>query len=218
MKSLGMPATCGFPHLAKHVPVRDADSVARLRAAGAISVRQDERAARGGGSSELQPGLRQVEQSRGMSGARRAVRRAAAAAVAAGFSALELGSDIGGVDSLSGAFLRACTGTRAVMGSCRCAGTFRRCRVRSSCRRWGLVGRLRAARRISNWRLMCSLRRLRAERTAWSVKISASRREKLSEFRVALWADQKSFSVDRRCLDAMHEFARRSAAARRAGG
>jgi amidase len=30
----------------------------------------------------------------------------------------------------------------------------------------------------------------------------------LSDFRVALWADQKSFSVDRRCVDAMHEFAK----------
>ena len=33
---VGMPATCGFPHLAEHRPERDADAVARLRAAGAI--------------------------------------------------------------------------------------------------------------------------------------------------------------------------------------
>src|SRR5882724_1668772 len=33
---IGMPATCGFPHLANHFPDRDADAVARLRAAGAI--------------------------------------------------------------------------------------------------------------------------------------------------------------------------------------
>ncbi len=46
-----------------------------------------------------------------------------------------------------------------------------------------------------------------AERTAWSVQLPASRHEDLADFRVALWADQKSFSVDRRCLDAMHAFA-----------
>ena len=38
---VGMPATCGFPHLAKHVPARDADAVARLRAAGAIPFAAD---------------------------------------------------------------------------------------------------------------------------------------------------------------------------------
>jgi amidase len=46
-----------------------------------------------------------------------------------------------------------------------------------------------------------------ADRAAWSLKIPPSRHEKLSDFRVALWADQKSFSVDRRCVDAMHGFA-----------
>ena len=33
---VGMPATCGIPELAQHRPARDADAVARLRAAGAV--------------------------------------------------------------------------------------------------------------------------------------------------------------------------------------
>ena len=46
-----------------------------------------------------------------------------------------------------------------------------------------------------------------AERTGWSIKAPPGRHEKLADFRVALWADQKSFSIDRRCLDAMHAYA-----------
>ncbi len=45
------------------------------------------------------------------------------------------------------------------------------------------------------------------DRAAWQLRIPPSRHEKLSDFRVALWADQKSYSVDRRCLEAMQAYA-----------
>src|SRR5207253_2958976 len=46
-----------------------------------------------------------------------------------------------------------------------------------------------------------------ADRVAWSVRVPPSRHERLEDFRVAFWADQKSYSVDRRCLDAMRAYA-----------
>jgi amidase len=45
------------------------------------------------------------------------------------------------------------------------------------------------------------------DRAAWSVRVPPSRHERLRDFRVALWADGEHFSVDRRCLEAMHEYA-----------
>ena len=202
----GMPATCGFPHLANHRPERDADAVARLRAAGAIPFgktnvplaaadHQSYNAVYGTSNNPWDvsrtPG--------GSSGG-------AAAAVAAGFTPLELGSDIG--------------------GSIRCPSHF--CGVYGHKSSFGVVplrghippepGSLATpplgiggpiARSAADLELTLDILAAPAEseRVAWSVKLPKSRHERLSDFRVALWADQASFSIDRRCLDAMHAYA-----------
>jgi hypothetical protein len=44
------------------------------------------------------------------------------------------------------------------------------------------------------------------DRGAWSIRIPPSRREKLGDFRVALWADQKGYSVAA-CDDGAHRTA-----------
>jgi len=92
----GIRTTCGAPELAQHVPTRDAVAVARLRAAGAVvfgktntpymtadwqSFNDVFGTTRNPWNLEHTPG--------GSSGG-------AAAAVASGFTSLELGSDIGG--------------------------------------------------------------------------------------------------------------------------
>jgi len=46
-----------------------------------------------------------------------------------------------------------------------------------------------------------------AEAQAWSIRIPPSRHERLADFRVALWADQKAYSIDQRCLEALHSYA-----------
>jgi amidase len=92
----GMTATCGIPDLAQHRPPRDADAVAALRAAGAViygktncplgvADHQTYNPIFGVTNNPWNP-ARTVGGSSGGS----------AAALAAGFSALELGSDIGG--------------------------------------------------------------------------------------------------------------------------
>ena len=202
----GMTATCGFPHLAKHVPARDADAVARLRAAGAIPFGKTNVPLAAADHQSYNPVY-------GTSNNPWDVRRTpggssggAAASVAAGFSALELGSDIGGSIRCPAHFCGV-YGHKSSYGIVPMRGHIPPVPASIVMPPLGIGGPI--ARSASDLELALDVLVAPAatERTAWSVKIPASRCEKLSEFRVALWADQKSFSVDRRCLDAMHEFA-----------
>lgn len=92
----GMPATCGLPALRDHRPDRDADAVALLRAAGAVIFGKTNLPA---GASDWQSFNPVYGLSRNPWDPARTVGGSsggAAAAVAAGFTAFELGSDIGG--------------------------------------------------------------------------------------------------------------------------
>ncbi len=95
-ETAGLRTTCGHPPLAEHVPARDADAVARLRGAGAVILgktntpemagdAQTYNAVFGRTSNPWDP----TRTPGGSSGG-------AASALAAGYAALELGSDIGG--------------------------------------------------------------------------------------------------------------------------
>jgi len=203
---VGLPATCGMPQLAQHRPLRDADAVARLRAAGAIPFgktnvplaaadHQSYNAVYGATSNPWNvartPG--------GSSGG-------AAAAVAAGLTPLELGSDIG--------------------GSIRCPAHF--CGVYGHKSSYGIVptrghippppGTLATAPLNVGGPIARSAADLEMaldilvapsapDAAAWSIRLPAARRTRLGDFRVALWADQKAYSVDARCVEAMHAYA-----------
>jgi amidase len=93
---VGMPATCGFPHLAEHRPTQDADVTARLREAGAVIFGKTN-VPEGAGDHQSYNAVYGVTRNPwnpdrspgGSSGG-------SAAAVAAGMTPLEIGSDIGG--------------------------------------------------------------------------------------------------------------------------
>src|SRR5690606_15854793 len=92
----GRPATCGLAPLRDHVPAEDADAVALLRAAGAIPFGKTNLPA---GASDWQSFNPIYGISRNPWNPERTVGGSsggAAGAVAAGFTAFELGSDIGG--------------------------------------------------------------------------------------------------------------------------
>ncbi len=204
---VGMPAVCGFPHLAKHVPDRDADSVARLRAAGAIPF----------GKTNVPLAAADHQSYNAVYGTTNNpwdVRRTpggssggAAAAVAAGFSPLELGSDIGGSIRCPSHFCGV-YGHKSSYGIVPMRGHIPPMPGTQGMPPLGIGGPLARSAADLELALDVLAAPAQADRIAWSLKIPPSRHEKLSDFRVALWADQKSYSVDRRCVDAMHEFAR----------
>jgi amidase len=95
-EAIGMPATCGFAHLADHYPERDAEVVAALKQAGATIF----------GKTNVPEGVSDHQSYNDLYGVTRnpwdlsrtpgGSSGGAAAAVAAGLTPLEVGSDIGG--------------------------------------------------------------------------------------------------------------------------
>jgi len=202
----GMPATCGMPELAHYVPTSEADAVARLRAAGAIPFGKtntpyaaaDHQSYNDVYGTSNNPWNRERTPG-GSSGG-------AAAAVAAGLTPLELGSDIG--------------------GSIRCPAHF--CGVYGHKPSYGIVplrghippppgalvvpplpvgGPIARSARDLELALDVLVSPAAADRAAWTVRVPPSRHERLGDFRVALWADQKAYSVDARCVAAMQSWA-----------
>ena len=200
----GMPATCGFPFLAQHRPQQDAAPVVRLKAAGAVVF----------GKTNVPPGAFDWQASNPVYGtsnnpwnAGRSVGGSsggAAAAVAAGFTPLELGSDMG--------------------GSIRCPAHF--CGIYGHKPSYGVVpmsghipplpgqygggyemgvgGPLARSPRDLELALDVLVAPNELDQTAWRVAIPPSRHQRLQDFRVAMWAD--AFAVDAGCLEAMEAY------------
>jgi amidase len=95
-EAVGMPASCGFPALRDHYPEEDADAVARLRAAGAIIFGKTNLPQGASDWQSFNPNYGQSvnpwDQGRSPGGSS----GGSAGSVASGFTAFELGSDIGG--------------------------------------------------------------------------------------------------------------------------
>jgi amidase len=192
----GMPATCGFPHLADHRPARDADAVARLRAAGAIPFGKTNLPLAAADHQSSNPVYGTTSNPWDTTRTPGGSSGGAAAAVAAGFTPLELGSDIG--------------------GSIRIPAHF--CGIHGHKSSYGLVplrghippmpGELRAPPLSVAGPLARSAEDLELALDVLAPRPPGpSRHERLEDFRVALWADAEHFTTDARCLDAMRAFA-----------
>jgi amidase len=191
----GIRTTCGAPELAEHVPARDAVAVARLRAAGAIvfgktntpymtsdwqSYNDVFGTTRNPWNPERTPG--------GSSGG-------AAAAVAAGFSALELGSDIGGSIRVpshwSGVFgHKPSYGIIPQRGHIPFApGSF----AEPDLNVHGPI-----ARSVEDLELGLDVLAGASdlESVGWRLELPKPRRASLSEYRIAAWLDDADFPVD----------------------
>ena len=210
---VGMTATCGMRSLASHRPARDADAIARLRSAGAIFF----------GKTNLPTGAADHQSYNSLFGLTRNpwnVERTvggssggAAAALASGFTPLELGSDIGGSIRCPAHF-NGVYGHKPSYGIVPMRGHIPPPPGALSEFELGVGGPL--ARSADDLELAMDLLASPQEldQTAWSLRIPASRHEKLSDFRVAIWADAKHYTIDSRCLQAIEEYA---ADLRRAG-
>ncbi len=203
---VGMPATCGFPHLASHRPERDADAVARLRAAGAIPFAKTNVPVAAADHQSYNPVYGVSNNPWDVTRTPGGSSGGAAASVAAGFSSLELGSDIGGSIRCPSHFCGV-YGHKSSYGIVPLRGHIPPMPGTLTLPPLGIGGPIARSAADLELALDVLMAPAEANRTGWAVRVPASRHEKLTDFRVALWADQKSFSIDRRCLDAMHAFA-----------
>lgn len=201
----GMPTTCGLPFLANHRPMADADAVTRLKAAGAIIFGKTNTPVGAGDHQSYNPlygcsnnPWNTAHTVGGSSGG-------AAGALAAGFTSLELGSDIG--------------------GSIRCPSHF--CGVFGHKPSYGIVpirghipgmpGSLSAvelavggpmARSAADLELALDLlvAPSDADSAAWRIVLPPARQKRLTDFRVALWLDAPGFALDDAYRDVLLEF------------
>lgn len=191
----GIRTTCGAPELASHVPVRDAIAVARLREAGAIvfgKTNTPYMTSDWQSYNELFPTTRNpwnFERTPGGSSG------GAAAAVAAGFSALELGSDIGGS-------IRVPSHWSGVFGHKPSYGIIpQRGHIPfppGSCAEPDLNVHGPIARSVEDLELALGVLAgaNELEATGWRLELPRARHGSLSEYRIAAWLDDADYPVD----------------------
>ena len=192
----GMPATCGLPHLAEHVPARDADAVARLRAAGAVPFGKTNLPSAAADHQSYNPVYGTTNNPWDVGRTPGGSSGGAAAAVAMGFSPLELGSDIGGSIRCPAHYCGV-YGHKPSYGAVPLRGHIPPMPGELLAPPLGVAGPI--ARSAADLELALDV--------LAPAPPGPSRHERLSDFRVALWADGTQFSADARCLDAMRAYA-----------
>ncbi|MDE3117147.1 MAG: amidase [Pseudomonadota bacterium] len=203
----GMPATCGLPDLAGYRPAQDAVPVAKLRRAGAVIF----------GKTNVPAGVSDHQSYNAVYGLTRnpwnlertvgGSSGGAAAALAAGLTALELGSDIGG----------------SIRVPSHCCGVFGHKPSFGIVPKEGHIppmpGQLYQvplsvagpmARSAHDLELMLDIVSGPGslERAAWSLSLPHSRHRHISNYRVALWADASVYPLESASQAAIDAFAR----------
>lgn len=148
LETEGMRTTAGSRLLEEYVPAQDAVVVERLRAAGAIIFGKTNLPEFAGDAQSFNELFGTANNPWDVARTPGGSSGGAAAAVAAGLSGLEMGSDLGGSLRIPAHFCGVYT-LKPTWGSCRCMGTFHR--RQGAWRRWisrGL-GRWRGTRGIS---------------------------------------------------------------------
>ena len=203
-EATGMPATAGFSFLAEHRPQHDAEAVANLKAAGAVIF----------GKTNVPPGAfdwQSFNEVYGVSNNPWNPQRTpggssggSAGAVAAGFSPLELGSDVGGSIRVPAHFCGV-YGHKPSYGVVPGRGHIPPLPGQLISYDLGVFGPL--ARSAYDLELALDVLASPGERDrlAWSVTIPPSRHERLTDFRVALWTDD-TYAVDSDYLAAIDGF------------
>lgn len=203
---VGMTASCGLPELAQHRPLRDADAVARLRAAGAIPFGKSNVPVLAADHQSYNPVHGTSNNPWDLTRTPGGSSGGAAAAVAAGFTALELGSDIGGSIRCPSHFCGV-YGHKSSYGIVPLRGHIPPMPGSYIAPPLGIAGPI--ARDPADLELALDVLAAPAELEcgAWSIRLPPARAGRLEDFRVALMADPKTYSLDGRCVDALQAFA-----------
>ena len=214
LETRGMRTTCGSPGLADHVPDRDADAVARLRAAGAVII----------GKTNVPTMCQDIQTSNPLFGTTKnpyAADRTAggssggpAAAVAAGLTSLEVGSDLAGSLRLPAAYCGVYA-LRTSFGIVPTRGHIPRPPGWLTSSDMLTLGPL--ARTPEDLELLLDVLVGPApdEAAAWQINLPAPRHSRLGDYRIGLWQDDPYCHVDkgtRALLDTVADLVRSAGA------
>ncbi|MBQ0888663.1 amidase [Streptomyces sp. RM72] len=194
----GMRTTCGSPALTDHVPDRDADVIALLRGAGAIII----------GHTNVPTMCQDIQTSNPIFGTTSnpfdSTKTAGgssggpAAAVAAGFTSLEIGSDLAGSLRLPAAYcgvyaLRTSRGTNPIVPT---RGHIPRLPGWATSSDMITLGPI--ARTVEDLGLLLDVIAAPspADRTGWKIDLPTPAKTKLGQYRVGVWADDAYCRVD----------------------
>jgi amidase len=202
----GMTASCGIPLLADHRPGRDAEAVALLRHAGAIPFGKTNTPVAAADHQSYNPLYGSTNNPWDVTRTPGGSSGGAAAAVAAGCTPLELGSDIGGSIRCPAHFC-GIYGHKPSYGIVPMRGHIPPMPGTLSIAGLGVGGPLARSAADLELALDVLVKPGSLDNKAWSVRLPQSRHQRLQDFRVALWADQTGYRIDSRCLEALHAFA-----------
>jgi amidase len=200
----GMTATCGMTELSHHRPDRDADAVERLRSAGAILFGKTNVPA---GAADWQSANAVYGLTRNPWNPERTVGGSSggsAASIAAGFAALELGSDIAGSIRVPSHFCGV-FGHKPSYGTVPVRGHIPPLPGGLLTVPLGVAGPIARSAADLGLALDVLAGPNTLDRTAWRLQLPPSRAERLTEFRVGVWLGGDSYGVDvayRQALDA----------------
>src|SRR5438105_3809497 len=204
IETAGMRTTCGAPVLAEHVPERDADTVARLRAAGAIVFGKTNVPIFVGDMQSYNELFGTTNNPWDLLRAPGGSSGGAAVAVAAGLTSFELGSDIGG-SIRSPAHYCGVYGHKPTWGVVPGRGHVPGMPGDLAPTDVGVLGPL--ARSAEDLALALDVLAAPdgANAVAWSINLPPPRHSTLRDYRIAAWLDDEAAPVDapvRQRLDA----------------
>ncbi len=202
----GMTATCGLPPLAKHRPARDADAVARLRKAGAIPFGKTNVPAAAADWQSYNDIYGRSNNPWDVTRTPGGSSGGAAGAVAAGFTSMELGSDIGGSIRVPSHFCGV-FGLKPSYGIVPMRGHIPPPPGVLFTVQLGVAGPI--ARSAADLRL--ALEVLAGpndiDGAGWQLKLPPSRHARLKDFRVGVWMGGGVYGVDNAYREQIENFA-----------
>ncbi|MCW5893063.1 MAG: amidase [bacterium] len=193
----GVRTTAGFPPLAEHVPERDAEAVLRLRRGGVIPFGKTNVPVLAGDWQTYNPIFGATSNPWDTARSPGGSSGGAAAAVAAGLSPLELGSDIGGSIRVP-AHWSGIVGHKPTFGLVPQRGHIPGPPGTLAEPDLNVVGPL--ARTVEDCEAMLDLLAGPTDdrAIAWTLRPPPARHERLADFRVAAWLDDPAYPVDSR--------------------
>jgi amidase len=195
LETAGLRTTCGVPDLAAHVPAADATVVARLRAAGAVVFGKTNTPTWAMDVQTYNPVFGTTNNPWDPARAPGGSSGGAAVALAAGLTALEMGSDIGG-SIRNPAHYCGVYGHKPTYGIVPCRGHLPPAPGMLAEPDLGVVGPLGRSAEDLALALEVVAGPDEADATGWRLALPPPRRGALRDYRVAAWLDDPACPVD----------------------